>query len=253
VVHYKDCPEPRGRLWVIPQLLEGFQVGVEIVGDPEGLQYLADSLAYLARFDQEALGQPPGTHAHLHFFPRRPHSDWGELGTHSCPVTVCRADASVTGQISGNLQRAEEFADSLTADTTSPREWIGYAEGALSLAQNASRGPAKVRRNAAALAAHAIYCALMAGLRARDITVPEIPEYSQSGLLWFVPEDLVLPLNKEALHELLYYDDLARPQRAGIPLPKKKEIAAALDGAEKLIEWAAKSIGGPRGADPTHP
>jgi hypothetical protein len=243
MVSYEDCPESRGRIWVVPEFEDASRLQLNIIGDPEGLQYLADSFAYLARFEQEAKGQPSGTRAHLHFYPKRPGVSLGELGAPSCPVHVWRADAAHTGEIWGELDRLQESADRFTRDETPPTEWLDYATSTLGFAREAFSRTGKVHQQAAGFSAHAIYCSIMAGLRAMEIPVPECTDYP-AGILWFVPEGLVLPIDEYVLADKLNVDEMARPKRVGVPTPEEDEVAAALDAAEKLVMWAQERVRG---------
>ncbi|MBE0537420.1 MAG: hypothetical protein IH624_17290 [Phycisphaerae bacterium] len=89
----KTCPEKRGRLDVFPEIAEGSVLKVCIIGDPDGLKYLADLLYYLADFDQSENSDPIGEREHIHLYGEL------QLGGHSCEVELCRADAKGTGEI----------------------------------------------------------------------------------------------------------------------------------------------------------
>jgi hypothetical protein len=242
-VSYEDCPESKGRIWVVPLFEDNSRLYVDIVADPEGLQHLADCFTYLARFDQEARGHPSGTRAHLHFRPRTPGTDCGQLGTHSCPLTVWRAEAAHTGEIYGQLDKLQEEEDRYAEDHNPATEWLEYATSALVLARESFSHAGKGQEQAAPLSAHAVYCAIMAGLRAREIPVAECVDYPQQ-ILRFVPDGLPLPLEEDALCDILMDDEMARPERTGFPTPDEEELRAALDAAEKLVAWARRQVGG---------
>ena len=86
-------PEAQGKIDIYPEIDEGSTIGIRIIGDPEGLRYLARVLNHLADHDQEKDDCPAGTRAHGHLHPAE------QLGTHSCDVEVCRADARGGGEL----------------------------------------------------------------------------------------------------------------------------------------------------------
>ena len=90
---YSDQPEKSGKLDIYPDIHCGSVLGVNIVGDPDGLRYLAKLLNYLAGFDQNKNSDPKGSREHIHL------SSESHLGEHSCQVELCRADAKGTGQL----------------------------------------------------------------------------------------------------------------------------------------------------------
>ena len=90
-------PEPRGRIWVAPRVVNNREITVGILGDGEGLQYLAGVCRYLSSLDQPAAGIPPGSREHVHL------ELAGALGSPSSYVELSRADASGTGEIPGWL------------------------------------------------------------------------------------------------------------------------------------------------------
>ena len=237
VVSYEDGPENRGSLWFIPEIDDENEVSVNIVGDPEGLRYLAESAAYLADFDQEARGLPAGEHAHLHLQPWRSSGRFGDLGSRSCPVTVWRADASKTGEIYGDLDEVEKRAREIEPDESPPEDWLSYARSSLDIARDTSKRTDRGSEQALALAGHAIYCAVMAGLRAVDVRVPESLSYSQQ-VFHFVPDSLSLPVDPDLLEDLMPYD-MARPGTGTDTI----RLSDALSAADKMVAWAAGLIG----------
>ncbi len=90
---YEDIyPERVGKLDIFPEIHDGDLVEVTIIGDPEGLRYLAELLNNLADENQIKNDEPEGSRMHIHLH-RNNH-----LGGHSCEVEVCRADAKGTGE-----------------------------------------------------------------------------------------------------------------------------------------------------------
>ena len=81
----------------------------------------------------------------------------------------------------------------------------------------------------------------MAGLRAGGIPVAECVDYPQQ-ILRFVPDDLSLPFDEDALDDILNVDEMARPERTGFPTPDEGELVAARDAAERLVEWAIGQV-----------
>ena len=86
-------PEAQGILDIYPQICEGSTISIVIIGDPEGLRYLAKVLNSLADYNQENSNDPAGTREHVHLHPAE------QLGTHSCELEVCRADAKGGGEL----------------------------------------------------------------------------------------------------------------------------------------------------------
>lgn len=88
-------PENRGKLEVYAESDEGWlaDLGVVIIGDPDGLRYLSGVLKALADYDQDSDERPVGTREHVHLYPKC------QLGRHSCEVLVSRADAKGTGEL----------------------------------------------------------------------------------------------------------------------------------------------------------
>lgn len=82
--------EPKGILDIYPSVVEGKQPAVIIIGNPDGLRYLAELLHYLADFDQALTDGPKGSREHFHL-----HAG-DQLGQHSCEVELCRVDAKGT-------------------------------------------------------------------------------------------------------------------------------------------------------------
>jgi len=89
---YNNYPDRSGKINIFPRIDDGRFADVVIIGDPEGLRYLAKLLNWLADSDQNQNDDPIGArfHTHLHFNE--------QLGEHSCEVELCRADAKGTGE-----------------------------------------------------------------------------------------------------------------------------------------------------------
>ena len=87
------CARKRWHLDIYPEVIDGNQLTVSIVGDPAGLRRLAKLLVALANTDQNSNNDSVGERAHLHL--HRGES----LGDHSCEVELCRADAKGTGEL----------------------------------------------------------------------------------------------------------------------------------------------------------
>ena len=85
-------PERSGKINIYPSIVDGRYVCVSIIGDPEGLIYLAKLFNWLADFDQNKNDNPIGTREHIHLHAKE------QLGEHSCEVEICRADAKGTGE-----------------------------------------------------------------------------------------------------------------------------------------------------------
>jgi hypothetical protein len=88
-----DYPDKSGNINIYPEIVEGNIVTISIVGDPRGLQYLAELLNYLADFDLEKSPIQVGDREHIHLHAKE------QLGAHSCEVEICRADAKGTGEL----------------------------------------------------------------------------------------------------------------------------------------------------------
>ena len=89
----EHIPVKKGCLDIYPEIHYGQTLSISVIGDPEGLRYLADLLYYLADFNQNDNPDPPGTREHIHLSPEC------QLGEHSCQVELCRADAKGTGEL----------------------------------------------------------------------------------------------------------------------------------------------------------
>ncbi len=87
-----DYPDKEGNICIYPEINEGRFVNVNIIGDPEGLRYLAKLLNYIAGIDQDENNDPIGEREHIHIHPEM------QLDEHSCEVEICRADAKGTGE-----------------------------------------------------------------------------------------------------------------------------------------------------------
>lgn len=86
-------PKPEGKLAIYPKIEDGHFVSVDIIGDPDGLRYLASVLLVLAETNEEEMPIPDGEYFHLHIHPEC------ELDSHSASTTICRADAKGTGKL----------------------------------------------------------------------------------------------------------------------------------------------------------
>jgi hypothetical protein len=89
----KLADNKQGNLVIFPTIESGKFPTVRIVGDPQGLKYLADLLNELADLDQEENGDPIGTREHTILSPET------HLNYHSCKVELCRMDAKGTGEL----------------------------------------------------------------------------------------------------------------------------------------------------------
>jgi hypothetical protein len=247
VEHYRHRPAVKGRLWVIPSIELGHEARVWVGGDPEGLRSLAANLAYLAGVDQEAVGVPRGERDHIHLSPKRRFSDFGELGTFSCEVELCRADASGTGEIPHELAVSDRMELSFDPDSSPPAEWLRHARESIKLCRASAAGSDVMRKYVPVLASQAVFCSLMAGLRALGITVAA--EFECPGeLLHFVPDDLVLPLTPTSLDEDPLGDVLrgataSRASRDWLDAGSDAEITLALSRSEEMLAWAEEIVG----------
>lgn len=88
-----NYPDKSGNIDIYPEIVDGNLLTVNIVGDPEGLKYLASLLSRLVDFDQETNNAPAGCREHIHLHRNE------QLGEHSCEVEICRADAKGTGEL----------------------------------------------------------------------------------------------------------------------------------------------------------
>ncbi|MBI9017749.1 MAG: hypothetical protein JEZ07_10875 [Phycisphaerae bacterium] len=90
---YNDIPKKEGCLDIFPESHGDNQVSICLIGDPDGLRYLAKLLNWLADFDQSNNSDMEGSREHIHL-----HSN-NQLGNHSCEVEICRADAKGSGML----------------------------------------------------------------------------------------------------------------------------------------------------------
>ena len=86
-------PENKGKLDIYQEICEGGSPSVVIIGDPDGLRYLSETLKALADYDQNSDSSPTGERAHIHLHRRC------QLRRNSCEVEICRADAKGTGEL----------------------------------------------------------------------------------------------------------------------------------------------------------
>lgn len=92
-VSYENMPVHNGKVCIFPEIVNGKNVNVVIIGNTEGLEYLGELILYFAKLDQIAIGVPEGERAHAHLNPGV------QLGKHSCAVEICRADARGSAQL----------------------------------------------------------------------------------------------------------------------------------------------------------
>lgn len=90
---FKNIPKIKGKLDIYPLIHYGDTLGINIIGNPDGLRSLAKLLQYLADWDQNLSGMPVGEREHIHISPE------SQLDDHSCQVEICRADAKGTGEL----------------------------------------------------------------------------------------------------------------------------------------------------------
>ena len=89
-----DLPKKSGVLNIYPEMVfDNESIKATIVGDSEGLNYLADLLIWLSEIDQDTCDIPIREREHLHLDRKF------ELGASSCRVEICRADAKGTGKV----------------------------------------------------------------------------------------------------------------------------------------------------------
>lgn len=81
-----------GKLDIYPKVI-GNSSEVKIIGDPDGLRYLANLLNTIADFDQNENSAPESSREHTHLTPTT------HLGYFSSHVEICRADAKGTGEL----------------------------------------------------------------------------------------------------------------------------------------------------------
>lgn len=92
-----------GNLEIFPEILDGRCPKVTIIGDPEGLRFLADVLCQIADKDQKNTNHPYDNRFHIHLGP-----DSAYLGDYSCEVEICRADDMYTGVFPDFMRRREK-------------------------------------------------------------------------------------------------------------------------------------------------
>ena len=85
--------EVKGRVWVVPRIVNNRELRVEIIGNPEGLAILGQMFTDLAHGDQQAYNIPPGERRHFHL------EYSGILAGPSARTELIRADASGTGEL----------------------------------------------------------------------------------------------------------------------------------------------------------
>ena len=88
---YDNIPVPKGNVSIFPSIYEANNVLVSIIGDKEGLLYLAELLKYMAEVNVEQQGMPEGERAHI------PLQAGKHLIDHSSEVQICRAEAKGSG------------------------------------------------------------------------------------------------------------------------------------------------------------
>ena len=90
---YPKGPKKRGKINIYPEISRGNSISIHIIGNPDGLKYLADWLNFLANFDLNQTDDPIGSREHFHFHPTC------QLNSHSCEVIIWRADANGTREL----------------------------------------------------------------------------------------------------------------------------------------------------------
>lgn len=91
-------PKIKGKIDIYPEILEGSIVQIVIIGDKKGLMSFSKFINTLATFDQNKNNDAIGTREHVHL-----HANF-QLGSHSCEVEICRADAKGTGELPDFMQ-----------------------------------------------------------------------------------------------------------------------------------------------------
>ncbi len=86
-------PESKGKLDIYQEVDRDGSPSVVIMGDPDGLRYLSETLKALADYDQNSDSSPIGEREHIHLHRQC------QLGRNSCEVEICRADAKGTGDL----------------------------------------------------------------------------------------------------------------------------------------------------------
>ncbi len=235
-------PDVTGRIWVIPEVREGRELAVSMVGDPEGLRSFGELLIFLANADPETRRVPRGERDHIHIYPKSNLGFSGTLGAGSCEVELCRADAAETGEIYPHLAAAEADISDFTPDANPPADWLERASAALDLARLSLAGAHPQAEHAPALVAQSVFCSLMAGLRSRGITVPNAVD-RRSQLTFFVPDGLTLPYERWEIDDFLGVE-MPLPGTHWIPLPTDDEIATAIEAGATMLAWAGQTPAG---------
>ncbi len=93
VDRYDNLPKNHGKLSICSTNLNGHGVLVSMVGDSNGLRYLAKVLEYMADVTIAKQDMPDGARAHIPLHPGL------QLIPHSCEVQICRAEAKGTGEM----------------------------------------------------------------------------------------------------------------------------------------------------------
>ena len=93
-----EYPKKQGKIDIFPEIHDGNAISIVIVGNPDGLRYLASLLDYMASYDQKNSQAPSGSREHIHLHIGE------QLGNHSCEVELCRADAKGTGKLPEFMQ-----------------------------------------------------------------------------------------------------------------------------------------------------
>lgn len=79
-----NYPEKSGNINIYPEIIDASQVAITIIGDKDGLRYLASLLNWMA--DLESDLDPNGIREHIHL-----HRET-QLGDISCEVAIYRED-----------------------------------------------------------------------------------------------------------------------------------------------------------------
>ena len=86
-------PKPKGKLAIYPEIRDGRELRIVILGDSDGLTYLSDVLRHYASLDVNARNIPDGAREHTHWVPGN------HMVEHSVRVEICRAEAKGTGDL----------------------------------------------------------------------------------------------------------------------------------------------------------
>ena len=96
--NFAEYPKKRGKIDIFPNIINADSISITIIGNPDGLKYLARLLDFVANFDLEKSQAPSGSREHIHIHRGE------QLGDYSCEVELCRADARGTGELPEFMQ-----------------------------------------------------------------------------------------------------------------------------------------------------